>query len=578
MNSSVVPKRIGWILSMIIIALCFFAVPQHSKAATNLLPNPGFETADPSNGSRPQGWITGRWGTNTTAFIYPASGASGSKAASISMTSRTSGDAKWTTQPVAIQGGKKYEYSDTYMSDVTTQVTLEIMMNDGSLQYPDIGTAPAASSWTAKRFEFTLPTNAKSVRVFHLINQAGTLTIDDAVLAEVTSEPPPDPPDDPPPADPGNLINNPSLETAGATANVPLNWKTGRWGTNTTLFTYPVSGHDGAKGARIQITSYTNGDAKWYFDAVPVTAGSAYEFSDYYKATVPMVVSVQFKKSDGTFSYLDIGKPAAASDWMQFKNQFSVPAGVVALTVFHVINRTGTLDVDTFSLKKLASDPTKFDKGYISLNFDDGWLSVYENAIPILDEAGFKSNQYITTDYLTANYPGYVKPTHVLDMQSRGHTIGAHTKSHPNLTSLSTAAAQDEIAGSRQILLDLGARPVSTFAYPLGAYNDSIKQIVKNSGFTGARSSDGGYNDKKTDQYALRRFSMENTTTFDQVRGYIDTALANRTWAILLFHEVDTNGHRYAVTPELLEQIVAYLKQKGVTPITIEEGLAKMRQ
>jgi peptidoglycan/xylan/chitin deacetylase (PgdA/CDA1 family) len=163
-------------------------------------------------------------------------------------------------------------------------------------------------------------------------------------------------------------------------------------------------------------------------------------------------------------------------------------------------------------------------------------------------------------------------------MQSDGHVIDAHTRSHPNLTTLTSSQQQAEIAGSRQDLLDLGATPVSAFAYPLGAYNSSVQQQVRNAGFIGARSSNGGYNDKRTDKYALRRVSMENTTTLAKIKADIDAALMEKRWVILLFHEVNTSGHRYSVTPAMFQQIVDYLKQKGVTPITIQQGLSKMAQ
>jgi len=304
---------------------------------------------------------------------------------------------------------------------------------------------------------------------------------------------------------------------------------------------------------------------------------SAYEFTDYYKSSVPSVISVRFKYSNGTYTYLDLSTRAVAPSWTEFRAPFTVPAGVVSLTVFHLLKQNGTLQTDSFSLKKLAQDPTKFDKGYVSLNFDDGWLSVYENAMPKLNAAGFKSDQYIVTDYLTGNYPGYVKPSQVLDMQSKGHVIGAHTRSHPDLTWVSLTQARQEIEGSRQDLRALGVTPVNTFGYPLGAYNASIQQLVKDTGYVGARSSDGGSNDKEQDIFALRRQSMEVTTTFTQVKGYIDTAMTEKKWVILLFHEINVSGHRYSITPELFQEIIDYLKQKNIIPITIEQGLALMK-
>ena len=120
------------------------------------------------------------------------------------------------------------------------------------------------------------------------------------------------------------------------------------------------------------------------------------------------------------------------------------------------------------------------------------------------------------------------------------------------------------------------ARTEKTLNHPTQPNIVTGKQFVKNAGYTGARSSDGGYNDKYTDKYALRRQPMLNTTTFADIQNYIDTAMRNKTWVILLFHEVNNTGDTYAVTPQLFSQVLDYLKQKGITPISIEQGVNMM--
>lgn len=548
-------------------ASLFFIGNAHvADAATNLIYNPGFETASPSASNTPDGWIRGRWGTNTANFMYPVPSGDGSKAARVTLSAYSSGDAKWASAPVAVTPGRTYTYADSYAATVPSYLTIEYTLSGGAFAYPNIAVLPASPGmWQTRSVSFTVPANVTSARVFHLIKQNGTLEIDNASLTDTT-----------PPAT-SNLIQNPSFEVSGA-GGLPEDWTTGRWGTNTTTFTYTVPGRTGADGAEVQMTSYTTGDAKWVFNNVTVAAGGSYRFTDYSKSVSTTYVTAQFRKSDGSYVYLDLGAVPPSSGWQQFTKAFTVPAGVVSMTVFHVIKGVGTLTVDDYSLVPLASDPNKFDKGYVSLNFDDGWLSVYQNAIPILDAAGFKSDQFIVTNYVAGNFPAYVSLAQVKDMQAKGHVIGAHTKTHPDLTMLSTAAATEEVGGSRQYLTSNGLSPVSSFAYPLGAYNASVQQIVKDAGFLAGRSSDGGYNDKTTDRYALRRQPMVAATTIAEAKAYIDTAIANKTWVILLFHEVNTSGNQYAVTPAFLQQVVDYLKSKQMTPITVGQGVALMNQ
>jgi len=375
-----------------------------------------------------------------------------------------------------------------------------------------------------------------------------------------------------------NLIPNGNLESSGATGT-PLTWKKGGYGTNSRSLSYPVAGYQSEKAVRVEITSYTSGDAKWFFAPISVEESRAYKFSNVYKSNANNFVTIQFTLSDGTLKYLDLGKLNPSSAWTPFTGTFTTPPKTVSITIFHLIKSAGFLETDSFFLERIISDPNKFDKGYISINFDDGWLPTYQNAFPILNSAGYKTDSFIVTDRLVENdFPGYMKANHVLDIQAFNHVVGAHTKNHSNLTLLSTAEAVSQINDSRSALLNIGASPINYFAYPFGGYNDSVKQLVKNAGFIAARSSDGGYNQKTQDKFALRRQPMVNTTTLSQIKSYIDTALQEKTWVILLFHQVDSSGTKYSVTPELFQQTIDYLKEKNVTPITIGEGVALMNQ
>lgn len=538
-------------------ALPFFTFLSSAQTGTNLIRNGGFEIPSSTSPTEPDGFARGRWGINTATFTYPTVSEDGSRAAEVNLESRTSGDAKWSFSHVPIQGGHTYEYRNRYKATVPTYVTVEYRLTNGAIEYVDLLEPTSSASWSTASVTFTAPDTAISATVFHLINRVGTLTIDNLELTDVSNA--------------SNHIRNPSLEETAISGD-PAFWSRGRWGVNTASFTFPVPPHSGNKAARVDISSYTSGDAKWHFPPIATTAGESYEFSDYYQSGIPTYVTVQFRKNDGNISYLDLGIAPAASDWREFRKTFTIPPGVISFTVFHVLKGVGSLSVDSFALTSVE-DRSKLDKGYVSLSFDDGWRSAYETALPIMDSVNFSSDQFIITERLSDNFPGYVKAAEVLDMQNRGHRIGAHTQRHKDLTTLSESNARSEIEGSRQDLLNIGASPVQIFAYPMGAYNSTTERLVREAGFIAGRSSDGGYNDKNTNPYALRRQPMTRTTTLLQVKNYIDTAIQNKTWVILLFHRVDESGDTYAITPTLFQQIIHYLTSQNVKPITIEEGV-----
>src|SRR4029077_3046363 len=89
-----------------------------------------------------------------------------------------------------------------------------------------------------------------------------------------------------------DLIPNPSVESASTSpTGVPTGWLKGGAGANTRVLTYPVAGFDGAKAVKTEITSYTGGDAKWYFAPLNASGGQQYTYSDYFTSNVPSTVT-----------------------------------------------------------------------------------------------------------------------------------------------------------------------------------------------------------------------------------------------------------------------------------------------
>ena len=120
----------------------------------------------------------------------------------------------------------------------------------------------------------------------------------------------------------------------------------------------------------------------------------------------------------------------------------------------------------------------------------------------------------------------------------------------------------------------MGANTIKTLAYPFGDYNDSLKQMIKNAGMSSARSVDRGFNTKDTDKYALKIQQVDNTTTLDQIKTWIDQVNVSKTWLILMFHQIDYSKNQYSTTPEILQGVVNYIKSTDTPSRTITEGLS----
>jgi peptidoglycan/xylan/chitin deacetylase (PgdA/CDA1 family) len=551
------------------------AVPlAETVAPQNLIQNASFETA--TNGL-PTGWTQDRWSDNNAVFTYPVTGFNGGKAAEVKISTYTSGDAKWYFDDVAVTPGKLYEFSNYSKSTTETELDIRYKMSDGSFTYKYIATVPASSTFTKNTQQFTVPANVVSMTVFHVLPATGTLDVDEYSLGEVGATPPPPPP----PPTSGNLIVNPGLETPDSSGN-PLSWKKDRWKTNSGSFIYPVAGVGGSKAVQVTITSYTSGDAKWYFNPVSVTPGT-YTYTDQYISDKTTFISAQIQHRDGSFTYPYLGSFGPSSSFGTASGTFSVPDTAVNVTIFHVINQVGSLTIDNASLKKNTVTPPPppagiFSTGGVTLTFDDGDIDQYTTALPKLTAAGIKGTFYIISQrFSDLGFSGSMSKAQVKDLFNKGHEIAAHTRTHPHLTTMTQAQQVAEIQGSRQDLLAMNVGSIMSFAYPFGEYDATTLQVVKDAGFTSARSTIGGYATPTAVRLELPRQSLENTVTVAQVKQWIDTAIANKQWLIIAIHHVDTSGEQYSTTPDTFNQMIDYLVQKQVKTVTISEGVQSLR-
>lgn len=109
----------------------------------------------------------------------------------------------------------------------------------------------------------------------------------------------------------------------------------------------------------------------------------------------------------------------------------------------------------------------------------------------------------------------------VLEMQHSGLIdFGAHTANHVILDQVPHDIAKNEIVNSRKEIEARLSTPVVLFAYPNGNYNDVLKKMVKDSGFSGAVTTKSGWVHRDADTFALPRIGMHEDVSFSRARFY----------------------------------------------------------
>ena len=153
----------------------------------------------------------------------------------------------------------------------------------------------------------------------------------------------------------------------------------------------------------------------------------------------------------------------------------------------------------------------------VVITFDDGYVSVFNKAWPILQEYGFTA-----TVYVCSSFPGlynYLTWDNIKVLHAGGIEIGSHSHTHPALTAVSGTALTQEIVGSKQILEQKLGTKITSFCYPTGAYNEQTPIIIKNAGYTSAVTVKFGKATPKDNLYLLPRirvFKADKLTSFSR--------------------------------------------------------------
>jgi peptidoglycan/xylan/chitin deacetylase (PgdA/CDA1 family) len=181
------------------------------------------------------------------------------------------------------------------------------------------------------------------------------------------------------------------------------------------------------------------------------------------------------------------------------------------------------------------------DVGRIAVvTLDDGYADNVENALPVLKRFGFSATCYVTSTAIgsfnrwDADRIGVDKPI-MSDAQlgawvDAGMEVGAHTRTHAHLRTLTDDELTQEIAGSKAELEERIGGPVTHFCYPYGEHDERVERAVKGAGFetattvrrARARRSDDAFRLPRVQvrmQDPLIRFLVKVVTNYEERAG-----------------------------------------------------------
>ena len=158
----------------------------------------------------------------------------------------------------------------------------------------------------------------------------------------------------------------------------------------------------------------------------------------------------------------------------------------------------------------------------VGITFDDGYQNNLLNAAPILIKYNFSATCYIVSGGLGSSNTwdlekGITQRPLMTDSEIKlwlklGMDIGAHTKTHADLTSIPVNEAQIEINDCKRELENKFNIKITDFCYPFGQFNELICNMIKDSGFLSATTMNRGRATYESNRYMLPRIPINHRT------------------------------------------------------------------
>ncbi len=152
----------------------------------------------------------------------------------------------------------------------------------------------------------------------------------------------------------------------------------------------------------------------------------------------------------------------------------------------------------------------------IVLTFDDGYVSVLDNALPLLRQRGWPFTVFVTTDYADQDYGSFLDWDQIRRLVENGATVGNHTRTHPHLIRRMAGESEREwqqrvrgeiVEAGQRIASEIGAAAIPVLAYPYGEYDTAIKETVADLDLF-ALGQHSGAAGPQSDLFAVPRFPV----------------------------------------------------------------------
>jgi peptidoglycan/xylan/chitin deacetylase (PgdA/CDA1 family) len=123
------------------------------------------------------------------------------------------------------------------------------------------------------------------------------------------------------------------------------------------------------------------------------------------------------------------------------------------------------------------------------VTFDDGHISNFDCAVPILEKHRISAIFFVTTEWIGKRQE-FMSWAQLREILSLGHSVQSHGATHRLLTSCSPAVLLEEVQRSKKVIEDALGIGVASISIPGGRWNSRVLEACQKSAYSHVYTSD----------------------------------------------------------------------------------------
>ncbi len=218
---------------------------------------------------------------------------------------------------------------------------------------------------------------------------------------------------------------------------------------------------------------------------------------------------------------------------------------VCVLMAVHLGNTAVAVN-STYGDRELPIYSVDTDEKKIAISFDAAWgAEDFDRIMEVLDKHNVKTTFFMTGEWVE-KYPECVKT-----LVEKGHDLGNHSATHPDMTTLSKEEQKNQIMEVHNKVKELTGYEMELFRPPYGSYNNDVIRTCY----------ELGYYPIQWDVDSLDWKDYDATTIISNVCNHDSLDCGS----IILCH----NGAKY--TADALDEMLTNLENQGYEIVPISE-------